>query len=49
MNVAFANFLNILPDNYPYKNSLDTRSKTENVFSKELKRKNQKVFLVAFG
>lgn len=33
MNVAFANFWNILPDNYPYKDALDRESKMENVFS----------------
>ena len=33
MNVAFANFWNILPDNYPHKDALDRESKTENVFS----------------
>lgn len=33
MNVAFANFWNILPDNYSYKDALDRESKAENVFS----------------
>lgn len=39
MNVAFANFWNILPDNYSYKDALDRESKTENVFSWRAKKK----------
>lgn len=47
MNVAFANFWNILPDNYSYKDALDRESKRKTFFPSELKRK--KVFIVAFG